>query len=74
MCVVCNAAEEWLNPSFVIEAFEARAARLTVACATNINEAPNPEEGIYLFFSVVLVTSSCYFSNNCALCVFLYSL
>ncbi|KAI3957029.1 hypothetical protein MKW92_027964 [Papaver armeniacum] len=43
----CNAqrAEDWLKPSVVIEAFEARAARMSVACAKNISKMPSPEAG-----------------------------
>ncbi|RWR80636.1 Acyl-CoA oxidase [Cinnamomum micranthum f. kanehirae] len=40
-----RSAEDWLKPSFILEAFEARALRLAVACAKNISKAPNPEEG-----------------------------
>ncbi|XP_068635662.1 peroxisomal acyl-coenzyme A oxidase 1-like [Aristolochia californica] len=43
-CAVRN-VEDWLNPAVVLEAFEARAARLSVACAKNINMAASPEEG-----------------------------
>ncbi|OVA04668.1 Acyl-CoA oxidase [Macleaya cordata] len=38
-------AEDWLKPSVVLEAFEARAARMSVACAQNISKMPNPEAG-----------------------------
>lgn len=43
----CNVqkAEDWLNPSVILEAFEARAVRLAVICAQNISKASNPEEG-----------------------------
>ncbi|KAI3889891.1 hypothetical protein MKX03_017814 [Papaver bracteatum] len=43
----CNAqrAADWLKPSVVIEAFEARAARMSVACAKNISKMPSPEAG-----------------------------
>ncbi|XXG43054.1 hypothetical protein AAC387_Pa01g3178 [Persea americana] len=40
-----RSAEDWLKPSFILEAFEARALRLAVTCAKNISKAPNPEEG-----------------------------
>lgn len=40
------AAEDWLIPSVVLEAFEARATRLSVACAQNLSKFSNQEEGI----------------------------
>lgn len=46
-----HAAEDWLNPSIILEAFEARAARMSVACANNISKFANPEEGnLHLVF------------------------
>ncbi|KAG0457272.1 hypothetical protein HPP92_022123 [Vanilla planifolia] len=43
----CNVrkAEDWLNPSVILEAFEARAVRLAVNCAQNISKASSVEEG-----------------------------
>eukprot|EP01018_Ginkgo_biloba_P002589 Gb_10686 [translate_table: standard] len=38
-------AEDWLKPSVVLEAFEARSARLAVNCATRITRAANAEAG-----------------------------
>ncbi|KAJ6851121.1 peroxisomal acyl-coenzyme A oxidase 1-like [Iris pallida] len=38
-------AEDWLNPSAILEAFEARAIRMAVSCAQNIGKASSPEEG-----------------------------
>ncbi|WVZ10937.1 hypothetical protein V8G54_015467 [Vigna mungo] len=38
-------AEDWLKPNVVLEAFEARAARMCVACAQNLSKFSNPEEG-----------------------------
>ncbi|CAA2978417.1 peroxisomal acyl-coenzyme A oxidase 1-like [Olea europaea subsp. europaea] len=38
-------AVDWLKPSIVLEAFEARAARMSVACAQNLSKFANPEEG-----------------------------
>lgn len=38
-------AEDWLKPSAVLEAFEARAFRMVVACAQNLSQFANPEEG-----------------------------
>ncbi|XP_010941056.1 peroxisomal acyl-coenzyme A oxidase 1 [Elaeis guineensis] len=38
-------AEDWLKPSIILEAFEARAVRLAVNCAQNISKAASPEEG-----------------------------
>ncbi|KAF5938411.1 hypothetical protein HYC85_022670 [Camellia sinensis] len=39
------AAEDWLKPSAILEAFESRAARMSVACAQNLTKFTNPEEG-----------------------------
>ncbi|PNX55941.1 peroxisomal acyl-CoA oxidase 1-like protein, partial [Trifolium pratense] len=38
-------AEDWLKPNVVIEAFEARAARMSVAVAQNLSKFTDPEEG-----------------------------
>ncbi|KAK4801162.1 hypothetical protein SAY86_021649 [Trapa natans] len=38
-------AEDWLKPNVVLQAFEARAARMSVACAEKLSEFANPEEG-----------------------------
>ncbi|CAL9104623.1 unnamed protein product [Musa textilis] len=38
-------AEDWLKPSIILEAFEARAIRLAVNCAKNISKFPSQEEG-----------------------------
>ncbi|RZS03092.1 hypothetical protein BHM03_00033196, partial [Ensete ventricosum] len=38
-------AEDWLKPSVILEAFEARAIRLAVNCAKNISKFPSQEEG-----------------------------
>ncbi|EXC02107.1 Peroxisomal acyl-coenzyme A oxidase 1 [Morus notabilis] len=38
-------AEDWLNPSVVLEVFEARATRLSVACAQNLSKFAKQEEG-----------------------------
>ncbi|KAI4364840.1 hypothetical protein MLD38_020878 [Melastoma candidum] len=40
-----QSAEDWLNPQVVVEAFEARSLRMSVACAENLAKFPNPEEG-----------------------------
>ncbi|KAG2609588.1 hypothetical protein PVAP13_4KG051400 [Panicum virgatum] len=45
-CAV-KTAEDWLNPAFIQEAFEARALRMAVNCAQNIGQASNQEEGFY---------------------------
>lgn len=37
--------EEWLNPDAVVEAFEARAARMAVSCGQRLAKFENPEEG-----------------------------
>jgi acyl-CoA oxidase len=42
------AADDWLNPFAIQEAFEARALRMAVNCAQNISRAPSQEEGWYL--------------------------
>ncbi|KAL8091253.1 peroxisomal acyl-coenzyme A oxidase 1 [Apium graveolens] len=38
-------AEDWLNPSAILEAFEARAFRMAVFSAQSLSNFPNPEEG-----------------------------
>ncbi|KAK8587370.1 hypothetical protein V6N13_086358 [Hibiscus sabdariffa] len=38
-------AEDWLKPHVILEAFEARAARMAVACAKNMNKFPKQEDG-----------------------------
>lgn len=38
-------AEDWLKPSQVLEAFEARSMRMSVSCAQNLSKFNNPEEG-----------------------------
>ncbi|KAL1805968.1 hypothetical protein ACET3Z_029036 [Daucus carota] len=38
-------AEDWLNPSAILEAFEARAFRMVVSCAQSLRDFPSPEEG-----------------------------
>ncbi|XP_028787730.1 peroxisomal acyl-coenzyme A oxidase 1 [Neltuma alba] len=38
-------AEDWLKPNVVLEAFEARAARMSVGCAQALSKFTNPEEG-----------------------------
>ncbi|XP_062073935.1 peroxisomal acyl-coenzyme A oxidase 1-like [Humulus lupulus] len=38
-------AEDWLQPNVVVEVFEARATRMSVACAQNLNKFPNQEDG-----------------------------
>ncbi|XP_022718895.1 peroxisomal acyl-coenzyme A oxidase 1-like isoform X3 [Durio zibethinus] len=44
-CCEVERAEDWLKPSVILEAFEARAARMSVSCATNLSKFSNPEEG-----------------------------
>nr|GME02727.1 peroxisomal acyl-coenzyme A oxidase 1-like [Ipomoea batatas] len=43
----CNVqqAKDWLKPSTVLEAFEARAVRMSVSCAKSLSKFTNPEEG-----------------------------
>ncbi|MED6113619.1 acyl-coenzyme A oxidase [Stylosanthes scabra] len=50
-------AEDWLKPNFVLEAFEARAARKSVNCAKNLAKFSNPEEG-FLELSAELVEAA----------------
>ncbi|KAL5748442.1 hypothetical protein ACOSP7_025483 [Xanthoceras sorbifolium] len=38
-------AEDWLMPSAILEAFEARATRMSVACARNLSKFTNQEDG-----------------------------
>lgn len=60
--------EDWLNPSAMLEAFEARAARMAVGCGMRVAKAPDSESGEY--FHV-------YFHRPCAwigLCISLQSL
>ena len=45
-----SAAEDWLKPSEVLEAFEARATRMSVACAKNLSKFANQEDGISYIF------------------------
>ncbi|CAA7393058.1 unnamed protein product [Spirodela intermedia] len=40
-----SSPEDWLKPSVVLEAFEARAFRLAVACARDISKFSTPEAG-----------------------------
>jgi hypothetical protein len=39
--------EDWLNPSVMLEAFEARAARMAVGCGMRVAKAPDSESGEY---------------------------
>ncbi|KAJ9556111.1 hypothetical protein OSB04_010725 [Centaurea solstitialis] len=43
-CTV-RTVEDWLNPGAIVEAFEARAARMSVACGRQLAKFENPEEG-----------------------------
>ncbi|KAF5795806.1 putative acyl-CoA oxidase, acyl-CoA dehydrogenase/oxidase and middle domain superfamily [Helianthus annuus] len=43
-CVV-QTAEDWLNPGAIVEAFEARAARMAASCCQRLAEYKSPEEG-----------------------------
>ncbi|KAK5803836.1 hypothetical protein PVK06_031485 [Gossypium arboreum] len=38
-------AEDWLKPSVILEAFEVRAFRMSIACAKNLSKFSNPEDG-----------------------------
>ena len=48
------AAEDWLKPSVVLEAFEARAIRMAITCAKNLSKAQSPEEGGSNFYLLKL--------------------
>ncbi|KAL9246857.1 hypothetical protein vseg_020344 [Gypsophila vaccaria] len=52
----CNVqkAEDWLNPDVVIEAFEARSIRMSLACAQNLSRFSDQDEG-FLELSTDLV-------------------
>ncbi|XP_057976482.1 peroxisomal acyl-coenzyme A oxidase 1-like isoform X2 [Malania oleifera] len=50
-------ADDWLKPGVIVEAFEARAARMSVACAQNLSKFANPEEG-FLELSADLVEAA----------------
>ncbi|KAK6947544.1 Acyl-CoA oxidase, C-terminal [Dillenia turbinata] len=43
----CSAqrAEDWLKPNVILEAFEARSLRMSVACAQKLSKFSDPEEG-----------------------------
>ncbi|KAH0974057.1 hypothetical protein GBA52_015956 [Prunus armeniaca] len=43
----CNVqkVEDWLKPSVILEAFEARAIRMSIACAQDLSKFSNQEEG-----------------------------
>lgn len=45
-----HAAEDWLNPSVILEVFEARAIRMSIACAQDLSKFSNQEEGWFFFF------------------------
>lgn len=47
-----NAAEDWLKPSVILGAFEARAARICVAHAQNLSKFENPEDGMFLYLDL----------------------
>jgi len=45
LIILSFAEEDWLKPNAVLGAFEARAAKKSVACAQNLSKFTNPEEG-----------------------------
>lgn len=47
------AAEDWLNPGILLEAFEARAVRICVARAESLSKFPNPEEGMSFLLPLI---------------------
>ncbi|XP_076954901.1 peroxisomal acyl-coenzyme A oxidase 1-like [Bidens hawaiensis] len=55
-CVV-QTAKGWLNPGAIVEAFEARAARMVVGCGQRLAEFKTPEEG-FAELSIDLVEAS----------------
>ncbi|KAF6165999.1 hypothetical protein GIB67_012896 [Kingdonia uniflora] len=56
-CSDVQQAEDWLKPTAILEAFEARAARMSVAYARNISKMPSQEEGFAELFSDVVETA-----------------
>ncbi|KAG2676364.1 hypothetical protein I3843_12G049600 [Carya illinoinensis] len=50
-------ADDWLKPSVILEAFEARSTRMSVARAQNLAKFANPEEG-FLELSADLVEAA----------------
>ncbi|KAK1261343.1 Peroxisomal acyl-coenzyme A oxidase 1 [Acorus gramineus] len=50
-------ADDWLKPSVILEAFEARAARMVIACAKNVSKTLVLEEG-FSEFSIDLVEAA----------------
>ncbi|GAB2300839.1 acyl-coenzyme A oxidase [Dionaea muscipula] len=50
-------ADDWLKPEVVLEAFEARSARMSVASAKSLSKFSNPEEG-FLELSTDLVSAA----------------
>lgn len=46
LSILNSAAEDWLNPSIVLEVFEARSARMSVECAKKLSKFTNQEEGM----------------------------
>ncbi|KAJ1386478.1 Acyl-CoA oxidase, C-terminal [Sesbania bispinosa] len=56
-CSDVQKAEDWLKPNVVLGAFEARAAKKSVACAQNLSKFTNPEEG-FLELSADLVEAA----------------
>lgn len=38
---------DWMKPSAIVEAYEARAARMSVACAKRLSKFDNQEEGTH---------------------------
>ncbi|KAK4389543.1 Peroxisomal acyl-coenzyme A oxidase 1 [Sesamum angolense] len=53
--VLRGMAEDWLKPGQVLEAFEARAARMSVSCARNLSKFANPEEGLSRNFNKIFL-------------------
>ncbi|XP_047330733.1 peroxisomal acyl-coenzyme A oxidase 1-like isoform X1 [Impatiens glandulifera] len=50
-------AEDWLKPGAILRVFEARSARMAVACATNLKKFSNQEEG-FSELSIDLIEAS----------------
>lgn len=48
------AAEDWLKPTTILEAFEARAIRMAVTCSKNLSNFSNPEEGNSTYVDLVV--------------------
>ena len=51
----CNAADEWLKPSVILAAFEARSFRMCVERAKKLGTYTNQEEGMSSQLDIVTI-------------------